>query len=223
MNLFTRALGGVVSDLAAARYGMRGRLWVLWIGQTLGGLFCLVLGLGAVTASLGATMGVVVVFSIFCQVGSGFKGTRGPARCVCLCSSTEMLARVRGCITWLLCAHVHHVMQGKKMQGHWLRFSAVCLWLQCSDTCILCRHRCPETSWAYGVSTAGTTQPCVGAPLCKRMPAAPDPTPPPLNPEPHRWPAACRTASSPSSQSARPAWSPALWARAAMRARPSPR
>lgn len=33
MNLFTRGVGGLVSDWASKFYGMQGRLWVLWIGQ----------------------------------------------------------------------------------------------------------------------------------------------------------------------------------------------
>ncbi len=71
MNLFTRATGGVLSDVAAKYYGMRGRLWCLWVCNTLAGLFCMVLGFDTIAASLGSTMGIVVVFSLFCQVGFG--------------------------------------------------------------------------------------------------------------------------------------------------------
>ncbi|KAG2431534.1 hypothetical protein HXX76_009548 [Chlamydomonas incerta] len=69
MNLFTRATGGMISDLIAKPFGMRGRIWALWIIQTLGGIFCIVLG--KVSNSLSATIVIMIIFSIFCQQACG--------------------------------------------------------------------------------------------------------------------------------------------------------
>ncbi|WIA38039.1 hypothetical protein OEZ86_001410 [Tetradesmus obliquus] len=71
MNLFSRPSGGYISDLVARKWGMRGRLWAMWIIQSLGGLFCLLLGL--TSGSLGATMAILVIFSIFCQQSCGLS------------------------------------------------------------------------------------------------------------------------------------------------------
>jgi NNP family nitrate/nitrite transporter-like MFS transporter len=68
MNVISRPLGGIISDVVATRFGMRGRLWNLWIIQTLGGVLCIVLGN---TASLGPAIGVMVVFSFFVQAACG--------------------------------------------------------------------------------------------------------------------------------------------------------
>lgn len=69
MNLFTRATGGMISDLVAIKFGMRGRIWALWIIQTLGGVFCIVLG--KVDYSLTVTIIIMIIFSIFCQQACG--------------------------------------------------------------------------------------------------------------------------------------------------------
>lgn len=69
LNLFSRASGGMISDLAAARFGMRGRLWAHWIIQTLGGVFCCLMG--ASYNSLSSTLAFMIIFSIFCQQSCG--------------------------------------------------------------------------------------------------------------------------------------------------------
>ncbi|XP_042502058.1 high affinity nitrate transporter 2.5-like isoform X1 [Macadamia integrifolia] len=67
-NIFSRPSGGLLSDLMAKRYGMRGRLWCLWVVQTIGGVLCLILG---IVGSLGASIVVMIIFSIFCQAACG--------------------------------------------------------------------------------------------------------------------------------------------------------
>ena len=69
MNLFARSLGGICSDMVAAKYGMRGRLWVLWILQTLEGLLCVVMG--RLYMSLPATLVCMIFFSTTVQMSEG--------------------------------------------------------------------------------------------------------------------------------------------------------
>jgi len=45
MNLFARSWGGILSDVVAKKYGMRGRITAMWVVQTLEGLMCIFLGL----------------------------------------------------------------------------------------------------------------------------------------------------------------------------------
>ena len=69
MNLFARSIGGLLSDWAAKRWGMRGRLWVLWLTQTIEGGLAIVMGL--VHNSLAATILVMVLFSTMVQAAEG--------------------------------------------------------------------------------------------------------------------------------------------------------
>ncbi|KAK9050927.1 hypothetical protein SSX86_027552 [Deinandra increscens subsp. villosa] len=68
VNMFSRPIGGLFSDFAAKRYGMRGRLWMLWVVQMGGGLLCLLLGK---IGSLGLSVAVMVLFSVFVQAAEG--------------------------------------------------------------------------------------------------------------------------------------------------------
>lgn len=68
MNIISRPLGGVMSDKVALRFGMRGRLWTLWILETVGGVLCIVLGL---VGQLGSSIAVMLLFSFFVQAACG--------------------------------------------------------------------------------------------------------------------------------------------------------
>jgi NNP family nitrate/nitrite transporter-like MFS transporter len=67
-NFFSRPTGGLLSDAMGRRFGMRGRLWGLWVVQTVAGLLCLLLG--RVNSLLGSIV-VMCCFSVFVQAASG--------------------------------------------------------------------------------------------------------------------------------------------------------
>jgi len=68
MNLFARTLGGIISDWSAKSYGMRGRLWAMFLIMIAEGAACIAMGL---CNSLAGAIVLMVVFSGFVQAAEG--------------------------------------------------------------------------------------------------------------------------------------------------------
>lgn len=67
-NVFSRPMGGVISDGLGGRFGVRGRLWGVWFIQTVAALLCVLLGR---LNSLWSSILVMCAFSVFVQAASG--------------------------------------------------------------------------------------------------------------------------------------------------------
>jgi len=69
MNVVSRASGGLLSDLCARRWGMRGRLWWLWFVQSAAGGVCIAFGYQR--TSLGRATATMIIFSYLTQAACG--------------------------------------------------------------------------------------------------------------------------------------------------------
>jgi hypothetical protein len=99
MNFFSRPLGGILSDYAALKYGMRGRIWHLWIIQSLGGVFCIALGK---MNGLSGSIVMLLLFSFCCQVTYlGHELFLLQPRNSCSCADEYLQALLRHCLFYL--------------------------------------------------------------------------------------------------------------------------
>ncbi|CAG8671744.1 15943_t:CDS:2, partial [Gigaspora rosea] len=69
MNLFSRATGGIVSDYANQKLGIRGRLWSQFCVLLLEGIFLIIFRFSL--TNLTSAIVVMIFFSFFTQAGCG--------------------------------------------------------------------------------------------------------------------------------------------------------
>ncbi|GFR48444.1 hypothetical protein Agub_g10344, partial [Astrephomene gubernaculifera] len=69
-NIVTRVSGCQLSDGLSRRYGMRGRLWLLWGLQAAGGVFCALLA-SVANSSFGGTVVLLILFAVSIQLACG--------------------------------------------------------------------------------------------------------------------------------------------------------
>mmetsp|Transcript_51621 Transcript_51621/g.112342 ORF Transcript_51621/g.112342 Transcript_51621/m.112342 type:complete len:614 (+) Transcript_51621:249-2090(+) len=72
MNLFARSWGGIISDTMNKRFGMRGRLWAMWIAQVTEGAFCVIMGLATIKYET-PDSGLAKVISLFEHDGEKYS------------------------------------------------------------------------------------------------------------------------------------------------------
>lgn len=68
MNLFARSLGGILSDVAAHKFGMRGRLWAFFFVQLCEGIMFVIFSRIRV---IGGAIPALIGFSLFVQMAEG--------------------------------------------------------------------------------------------------------------------------------------------------------
>lgn len=69
LNFVSRPLGGVLSDVSARYFGMRGRIWALFFTMSIGGLGAALMGTKRSSSS--ATLGMMVLAGFFLEVRQG--------------------------------------------------------------------------------------------------------------------------------------------------------
>jgi len=78
VNLCARSLGGLWSDAASAKFGMRGRIWSLWFWQSVEGALCIVMAL--ITLNYDAPVDGEKLINGWAKVGPTGRTPTAPGR-----------------------------------------------------------------------------------------------------------------------------------------------